>query len=74
MKLIPNWAIVLKRAWSLRFLALAFVLTSAEAVLPFIAPEVHKHLWVLALANAIIIPCAFVARFVVQKGVTPNGQ
>jgi len=73
MQLIPNWAFVLKRAWSLRILALAFVLTSAEAVLPFISPAVHTHLWVLAAANALIIPCAFVARLIAQEGTT-NGE
>ena len=73
MQLIPNWANVLKRAWSLRIMAVAFVLTGAEAALPFIAPDVHKHLWILALANVIIIPCAFAARLIAQEGVT-NGQ
>lgn len=74
MKLVSNWAVVLKHAWSLRIMAIAFVLTSAEAVLPFIAPEVHKRLWILAIANALIIPCAFVARLVAQERITPDGQ
>ena len=34
MELIPHWRRVLKRAWSIRFMAAAFVFSSLELVLP----------------------------------------
>ena len=44
MKLGDNWRTVLKKAWSVRLMALAAVLTGAEAVLPFFSP-LEPSLW-----------------------------
>lgn len=70
MKLIPNWPIILRKGWSIRFMATAFVLTGIEALLPFIDPTKVVHRGLFAAATALIIPCAFVARLIAQKGIT----
>ena len=73
MKLAYNWADILKRAWSIRIMAVAFVLTSIEAILPFIDPERIVHRGLFAAASALVIPAAFVARVMAQRGIT-NGE
>lgn len=64
MKLGDNWRTVLKKAWSVRLMALAAVLTGAEAVLPFFAP-LEPSLW-FAGATFVVVCAALVARLVAQ--------
>ena len=60
LKLIADWRWVLARAWSIRLLALAGLLSAAEYVLPYLAVP---H-WV----TGGVIGAAFVARIVAQEG------
>ena len=46
MQLIPEWKIVLRRAWSVRFLALAGVLTGCEFILPFYIESVPREIFI----------------------------
>lgn len=59
IKLGQNWKNILTKAWSVRFLILAALLTGLEAVMPFFAvPKIFVFLLVAA---------ALVARFIAQK-------
>jgi hypothetical protein len=67
LRLVPNWREVLARAWSVRLIALAALLSGAEAALYLVGyrlplTELQKALLFFAIAAA-----AFVARLVAQK-------
>lgn len=70
MQLMPNWRTVLKRAWSVRLMATAGVLSAAEAVLPFFADALDRRLFAALLAGLTF--AALIARIVAQKGL-PDG-
>lgn len=64
MKPVQNWRAVLRRAWSVRLMLVAAVLTGAEAVLPMLAPE-RQSLGFAAL-NFLVVCGALIARFWAQ--------
>lgn len=70
MKLYDNWKIILKKAWSLRFMALAGILSGCEVALPFFSDYVPQSLrgWFAALAFT-FTALAFWARLVAQKAI-----
>jgi hypothetical protein len=76
MTLVHNWTDVLRRAWSVRLMILAAVLSGAEVALPLIdglaivPGGVPPGLF--AVASAITTAVAFVARLVAQKNL-PEG-
>lgn len=68
MKLLPEWRRVLRRAWSLRLMALAGLLTGLEAVINVVGIDgLPIPNWARALVLLIVIGGAFVARLVVQN-------
>lgn len=68
MKLRDDWSIILHRAWSVRFMALAAILSGVEVALPFFAGEMPQG--VFAALSAVAVGGAFVARLVAQKDMT----
>lgn len=68
MKPVSNWRRVLKRAWSIRLIVMAGILSGLEIVLPYFEPAVPPG--VFAGLSALATGGAFVARIVVQKGVS----
>ena len=62
--MVDKWRTVLKKAWSVRLMALAAVLTGVEAVLPFFTP-LEPSLW-FAVVTFAVVCAALVARFVAQ--------
>jgi len=64
-ELIPEWKRTLRKAWSIRFILLAGLLTAAEAVLPFFSDKFDKG--VFALLSFVAISAALVTRVLVQK-------
>lgn len=67
MNLYPNWREILRRAWSIRFMALAAVLSALEALLTLFPDVLPVDRRVLAALVPVIIAAAFVARLVAQK-------
>lgn len=67
MTLIPNWKVVLRKAWSIRLLLIAGLLSGIEAALPFIDDRMPRG--VFALLSLLVTGGAFVARLMAQKGV-----
>lgn len=69
MRLVDNWRAVLTRAWSVRLMLLAGLLTGVEAALPFLGELVPLSPGVLAGVTLIIVMGALVARLLAQKSV-----
>lgn len=73
MRLIDNWCRVLKWAWSVRLMALAAILSGAEVLIQVLVaygyqPPIPSMLF--ASLSGLVTVAAFIARFVVQRGVS----
>jgi len=67
MTLVANWRAVIRRAWSLRFIALAFLFSLAEVALPAFDGALPIPPRSFALICAFASAGAFVARIVAQN-------
>jgi hypothetical protein len=67
MRLLDNWRDVLRKAWSIRLLVLAGVLSGLEVALPLFGWEPSP--W-FALFSLAVVAAAFVSRLVAQKGLS----
>lgn len=65
MKLAYDWKRILKRAWSLRLNAIAFVFASAELVLPLFVDAFPRH--VFAGLSIAALAGSMWARLIQQK-------
>ena len=65
MTLIANWRKVAKKAWSVRLMYAASILTGCEAVLPLVSGAVPQGAF--ALITFVVVMGALLARFLVQK-------
>lgn len=68
MKLIENWRDVLRKAWSMRLMLLAAMLSGVEIVLPLFHEALPRGLF--AVLSFLAVAGAFVARLVAQKGLS----
>jgi hypothetical protein len=66
-KFYENWREILKKAWSLRLMALAAVLSGVEVALPLFQDAIPRGLF--ALLSVAAVAGAFVARLVAQKDI-----
>lgn len=67
MNLIPDWKIVARKAWSVRLMALASILSGCEAVLPY--AEFMLPRGSFAMLSFVIVTLALLARFVAQRDI-----
>ena len=74
MKLAHDWRRVLKRAWSIRLMVLAGVLSGIEIALPLIDGFIDIPRGLFAAASGIVTAAAFVARLVAQEGFSDGVQ
>jgi len=65
MELIPEWRVVLRKAWSVRLMILAGLLTGAEFVLPMFAHALPHGIF--SALSFFTVSGALVARLVAQK-------
>lgn len=65
MILHDEWRTIVRKAWSVRLLVLAFVLSAAEVIVPFFCDVLPKG--VFAALSGLTVAGAFVARLVAQK-------
>ncbi len=76
MKLVADWRRVLKRAWSIRLMILAGLLSGIEVILSL--PDIALYLdWpqgIFAAASGLATMAAFVARLLAQNGVSDADQ
>lgn len=68
MTLHDNWRDLIRRAWSVKFMVLAFLLTMAEVMLPFFSDAVPPRTF--ALLSGLAVAGAFVSRLIAQKDLT----
>lgn len=68
--LVQNWRQVLKRAWSVRLMIIAAILSGLEVALPLIDGFVEIPPGVFAALSGLTVAGAFTARLLVQKGVS----
>ena len=64
-RLLPDWRDLLRRAWSIRLMALAFVFTATEVILPFFSDAIPPRLF--AVLSGVAVAGAFVARLMAQQ-------
>lgn len=67
MKLYDNWKIIIAKAWSIRFMALAFLFTMVEVMLPFFSSSFPPKIF--AILSGVAVASAFVSRLVAQRNV-----
>lgn len=67
MKFNHNWRQIVRKAWSIRLMVLAGLLSAAEVVLPLFMHELPRN--VFAILSVIAVTGAFVARIVAQKDI-----
>lgn len=65
MHLYDNWKDILKKAWSIRFIVIAALLSGAEVILPFFADSIPRGAF--AVMTFVAVAGAFVSRIVAQK-------
>lgn len=64
-RLIADWQWVLKRSWSVRFIALAALLSGLEVLLPLISDFIPRGIF--AILICFTTAAAFIARLVAQS-------
>ena len=70
MKLVVNWRAVLRRAWSIRLVLLAGLLSGAEVALPLFGEAGIVRPGLLSVLSFIATAGAFVARLIAQESVS----
>jgi len=65
MTLIEDWKVILKKAWSVRLIALAGLLSGCEIILPMYSDVIPRG--VFAILTSLVAVAAMVSRVVVQK-------
>lgn len=68
MRLIDDWRRVLKRAWSIRLIIVAGILSGLEVALPIIDGWVTIPRGLFASLSFVVVAAAFGARLLAQKG------
>ena len=74
MKPVENWRRVLKKAWSIRLMILAGLLSGLEVALPIIDSFIDVPRGLFAAASGLTVSAAFVARLMAQKGIRDADQ
>lgn len=65
MKLIDDWKLIAKKAWSARLMYVAAILSGIEAVLPFLADQFPRGLF--AILSFVVVVAALISRFILQE-------
>jgi hypothetical protein len=65
MRLTYDWKDILRKAWSVRLMILAGLLTAAEVVLPLFADSLPRGLF--AALSGVTVCAALVARLLAQR-------
>lgn len=67
--LVHNWRQVLKRAWSVRLMLIAGLLSGLEFAMPYLDGYVDIPPRLFALLSGLTVAAAFIARLLAQKDV-----
>lgn len=63
--LYDNWQDIVRKAWSIRFIVLAGLLSGCEVILPLFSDAIPRNTF--AALSLIAVMAAFIARIVAQK-------
>ena len=63
----PNWKQIIRKAWSIRFMTMAAILSACEVVLPLYEDTIPKNLF--ASLSFFFVTAAFISRIVAQRDV-----
>jgi|TARA_A100001391_G_C5079610_1_gene279782 hypothetical protein len=74
MKLLPNWWEVIARAWSVRFLALAAMMTGLEVGFPYFQPHIPLPEGLFGALSGLFSAAALVARIIAQDDLKEGGD
>ena len=74
LELIPEWQRVIRRAWSIRLIVIAGILSGCEVALPIIDQVVSIPRGVFAALSGLVTCGAFVSRFVAQENLKGNSD
>lgn len=69
MKFIPNWRTVLRKAWSMKFMALATLLSGLEVTIPLLSPDLLPSGY-LAASAGVVTALALLVRLIAQKEIS----
>ena len=72
MKLSADWKKIVKKAWSVRLLVIAGLLSGVEIILPLLVDSFPKG--VFAALSFVFTAAAFIARIVAQNGFEDGRQ
>lgn len=64
--LLPDWKRIVKKAWSMRLMAVAAFFAGCEAVLPFVDDVLAPR--PMAIVAFVVVVMAMVTRLMIQKG------
>lgn len=67
MKLYSNWKDIVKKAWSIKFIILAGLLSASEVILPLFFDYFDRGTF--AVLSFIAVSGAFISRLIAQKDV-----
>jgi hypothetical protein len=67
MKLYTNWKEIISKAWSIKFIILAGVLSASEVILPLFFDYFDRGTF--AVLSFVAVSGAFIARLVAQKDI-----
>lgn len=67
MHLLPDWKLILRKAWSVRLIVLAALFSGAEVVVPLFYDAMPRNTF--ALLSGITTAAALIARVIMQKDV-----
>lgn len=65
MRLISNWQQIIRKAWSIRLMIVAAVLSGIEVAIPFFSESLPRGLF--SAVSAVTTGLAFVARLMAQQ-------
>jgi hypothetical protein len=74
MRLVDDWHHILKRAWSVRLIVIAGLLTAAEYFAPDLPSYISLPPRAYPLITGVVVGAAFVARLVAQKKAGGNDE
>lgn len=71
MKLLPDWKSILTKAWSVKFMVLAALLSGCEVVIPMLEPVIGEMLpkGMFAALSGVVTAGALVSRVLMQNEV-----
>ena len=70
-KLLPDWKRIVRRAWSIKLMILAGLLSGLEAILPIVMDSLPWPRAVASTVISLVVGLAFVTRLMAQQDDQP---